>query len=495
MSQSIFTAKPVVLHGVVFTPKAIGAKSCKGCYAEGRSQLCRKLPTCDGSKRGDGRNLIYTVVDDAESQPVKKPVPDLINHNDTSVMKPSSNYNGKPAVDASTHKPLPYREQSNGKKYLIEVPKNPIFAAIQPDGQQVTMVDWLRVTTNSIEAFAGALGDLEGTWGILTCAGFDVKWKQGKGMHGYTDSASILIWKDNDYLTVGNIAYSEQGQNQGGLFELTGTGCKILQVEYPALWLELYNVLAYHDWRVSRADVALDLLGAYCQEHGITVPRLFRETKKEELFKSDANKNPNFVSQIGTDGDWSDITVGDVSIKDYDPLVHCPAGLTLTIGNRKSSDDYFRCYEKGKEILGKQAEPDTVDRGWVRIEHEMSRKGSGRTIPLDVMIRPDEYFCAGRSNVRAIMEAIRKDRELKAIQCWQREQFKKEKSLLLSRKVHWARYTYGRTVKTMRELNWSDTDIVDALMREAGLKEFIPDLMSYPVNDSDGVEADHQLAA
>lgn len=372
---------------------------------------------------------------------------------------------------------------------------NPHTAAIQPDGEQVTMVDWLRVTNNDYASFEQTMGDLAENGGILFEAGMDVTWKPHKGMHGYAESASILVWKDNDYMTVGNIAYSKEGQNQGGLFELTGTGCKILQVEYPALWLELYNVLAYHDWRVSRADVALDLAGAYCQEHGITVPKLFRETKKEELFKSDANKNPNFVSQIGTDGDWSDITVGDVSINDYDPLVHCPAGLTLTIGNRKSSDDYFRCYEKGKEILGKQAEPDSIDRSWVRIEHEITRKGSGRIIPLDVMIRPDEYFCAGRSNVRAIMEAIRKDRELKAIQCWQREQFKKEKSLLLSKKVHWARYTYGRTVKTMRELNWSDADIVDALMREAGLKEFIPDLMSYPVNDSDGAETNHQLAA
>ena len=296
-------------------------------------------------------------------------------------------------------------------------------------------------------------------------------------------------------MTVGNIAYSKEGQNQGGLFELTGTGCKILQVEYPALWLELYNLLAYHDWRVSRADVALDLLGAYCQEHGITVPKLFRDAKKNDLFKSDANKNPNMKAAIEPCGDWSDITVGEIKIDDYDPLQHCPAGLTMYVGSRKSSDDFFRVYEKGKEILGKQAEPESVDRGWIRIEHEMSRKASGRTIPLDVMIRPDEYFCAGRSNVRAIMEAIRKDRELKAIQCWQREQFKKEKSLLLSRKVHWARYTYGRTVKTMRDLNWSDADIVDALMREAGLKEFIPDLMSYPVNDSDGAETNHQLAA
>ncbi len=372
---------------------------------------------------------------------------------------------------------------------------NPHTAAIQPDGQQVTMVDWLRVTNNDYEAFQQTMGDLAENGGILFEAGMDVTWKPHKGMHGYAESASILIWKDNDYMTVGNIAYSKEGQNQGGLFELTGTGCKILQVEYPALWLELYNLLAYHDWRISRLDIALDLSGAYCQEHQFTVPKLFRDAKKNDLFKSDANKNPNMKAAIEPCGDWSDITVGEIKIDDYDPLQHCPAGLTMYVGSRKSSDDFFRVYEKGKEILGKQAEPESVDRGWIRIEHEMSRKASGRTIPLDVMIRPDEYFCAGRSNVRAIMEAIRKDRELKAIQCWQREQFKKEKSLLLSRKVHWARYTYGRTVKTMRDLNWSDADIVDALMREAGLKEFIPDLMSYPVNDSDGAETNHQLAA
>ena len=372
---------------------------------------------------------------------------------------------------------------------------NPHTAAVQPDGEQVTMVDWLRVTNNDYASFEQTMGDLAENGGILFEAGMDVTWKPHKGMHGYAESASILIWKDNDYMTVGNIAYSKEGQNQGGLFELTGTGCKILQVEYPALWLELYNVLAYHDWRVSRADVALDLLGAYCQEHGITVPKLMRDADENDLFKSDLNKNPNFVPEIQQAGSWTKLMTGRITPDDYDPQQHCPAGLTFYVGNRKSSDDFFRVYEKGKEILGKQAEPDSIDRSWVRIEHEITRKGSGRIIPLDVMIRPDEYFCAGRSNVRAIMEAIRKDRELKAIQCWQREQFKKEKSLLLSRKVHWARYTYGRTVKTMRDLNWSDADIVDALMREAGLKEFIPDLMSYPVNDSDGAETNHQLAA
>ena len=420
----------------------------------------------------------------------KKPVPDLANHYDTSSMKPSPNYDGKPTVDASTHKPLPVREKANGKKYLIELQKNPIHAAIQPDGLQVTMIDWLRVTTNDLDAFKATLSEVGENGGILFEAGMDVKWKQGKGLHGYAESASILIWKDNDYLTVGNIAYSERGQNKGGMLEFTGTGCKVLQVEYPALWLELYEILTYNNWRISRVDIALDLSGEYCLEHQFTVPKLFRGAKKHDLFKSDANKNPNMKAAVEPCGDWSDITVGEIKIDDYDPLQHCPAGLTMYVGNRKSSDDFFRVYEKGKEILGKQAEPESVDRGWIRIEHEMSRKASGRTIPLDVMIRPDEYFCAGRSNVRVIMEAVRQDRELKAIQCWQREQFKREKSLMLSRKVHWARYTYGRTVRTLMDKGLTAEQIVDALAREAGLKEFVFDLIDYASDDDNPIDPD-----
>ena len=70
---------------------------------------------------------------------------------------------------------------------------NPHTAAIQPDGQQVTMVDWLRVTNNDYEAFQQTMGDLAENGGILFEAGMDVTWKPHKGMHGYAESASILI--------------------------------------------------------------------------------------------------------------------------------------------------------------------------------------------------------------------------------------------------------------------------------------------------------------
>lgn len=354
--------------------------------------------------------------------------------------------------------------------------------------ESITALDWLRLTTNDPKNYRDTMSDLtthpeqgviaqdDHCTGILEEAGMKVHWTE-KGLHGYDHSASIKIWKDNDYLTVGNIAYSEGGQNKGGLFELTGVGCKVLQLEYPQLWLELYHVLMLSDWRISRVDIALDLSGDYAKENGYTVPLLFKQAKNEGWFKSDAQRNPLMKQTFTTAGDWSDLACGNISSEAYDPIKDCPAGLTAYIGNRKSSDDFFRVYEKGKQLLGAMAEPESIDRGWIRIEHEMSRKASGRKIPLDVMLRPDEYFCAGRSKVRCIMEQLRAHRDLQAIQSWQRAQFKREKGLLLSKKVHWAKHTYGRLLRTLQDKGFSDSEIIDKLSRTSGLKEFVFDLV------------------
>ncbi|MEZ5453077.1 MAG: replication initiation factor domain-containing protein [Thiothrix sp.] len=350
----------------------------------------------------------------------------------------------------------------------------------------VTSVDWLRVTITDLDNFNATMADLTGGGhGILDNADIDVKWTD-KGMHGYDTSAALLVWRDNDYLTVGHIAYAETGRNRGGLLELTGTGCKVLQLEHPALWLELFNLLQYHDWRVSRVDVALDLSGEYAREHGYTVPKLFEQAVNTGLFQSDRLRNPNMKQSFSMAGDWSALAVGNLTPATYDPLEHCPAGLTAYIGNRKTADDFFRVYEKGKELLGGMAEPDSVDRGWIRIEHEMSRKASGREIPLDVMLRPDHYFAANRGGVRAILDQLRDHQALQAAKEWQREQFKREKSLLLSKKVHWARHSYGRLMRTLIEQGISPAEIIEWLSRTSGLKEFVFDLTDPP--QSAGVE-------
>lgn len=365
--------------------------------------------------------------------------------------------------------------------------KTPTRTLPQSD-MNVTAVDWLRVTCTDLDAFTATLADLTGEHGILDSADMDVKWTD-KGMHGYDKSASILIWKDSDYLTVGHIALAESGRNRGGLFELTGTGCKVLALEHPALWLELFDLLQYHDWRISRVDVALDLSGDYAREHGYTVPKLFAQAVNDGLFQSDRLRNPNMKQSFSMAGDWSALAVGNLTPDTYDPLQHCPAGLTAYIGNRKTADDFFRVYEKGKELLGGMAEPDNIDRGWVRIEHEMSRKATGRHIPLDVMIRPDAYFAASRGGVRAILDQLRDHQALQAAKEWQREQFKREKSLLLSKKMHWARHSYGRLFRTLIEQGMDALDIIDCLSRTTGLKEFVFDLTEPPPAASEEVQS------
>ena len=343
----------------------------------------------------------------------------------------------------------------------------------------ITAVDWLRVTITDLDAYAASMTDLLDDGGIFSQADMDVKWAD-KGLHGYDTSAAILIWRDNDYLTVGHIAKAERGRNRGGMLELTGTGCKILQLEYPHLWLELFNLLQYHDWRISRADIALDLSGEYALANGYTVPKLLAQAKINGLFQSDKLRNPNMKQSFHIAGDWSDFAIGLLNPDNYDPLEHCPAGLTAYIGNRKTADDFFRVYEKGKELLGGMAEPESVDRGWIRIEHEMSRKASGRIIPLEVMIRPDAHFAESRSGVRAIMDALRAHQTLEAAQQWQREQFKREKGLMLSKKMHWARHSYGRLVRTLIEQGIDAQDIIELLSRTSGLKEFVFDLTDPP---------------
>ena len=307
-----------------------------------------------------------------------------------------------------------------------------------------------------------------------SCCGI-VRWSE-KGLHGYDQSAKLLIQRDNDNLTIGHIAIAEGGRNKGGLFELTGVGCKWFQLQHPELWLELYTLFVHFEWRISRADIALDLPGEYCIDKAYTVPSLYSEAINNGLFKSDKLRNPNMKQTSSIAGDWSSLLVGGVTPENYDPLQHCPAGLTAYIGSRKGSADFFRIYEKGKELLGAEAEPDSIERAWVRVEHEMTRKGTGREIPLDVMLRPDEYFAIDRSGVRDLMHEYRDSLSLERVQQVQLAQFQREKSLSISRKIHWAKHSYGRLFRTLQDQGLEVQKIIDWLTRSDGLKEFILDV-------------------
>ena len=78
------------------------------------------------------------------------------------------------------------------------------------------------------------------------------------------------------------------------------------------------------------------------------------------------------------------------------------------------------------------------------------------------------------------MDALRAHQTLEAAQQWQREQFKREKGLMLSKKMHWARHSYGRLVRTLIEQGIDAQDIIELLSRTSGLKEFVFDLTDPP---------------
>ena len=338
----------------------------------------------------------------------------------------------------------------------------------------ITKIDWLRLTVTDLKAFEHTMSELEGTGGILSKAGIEVRWSD-KGLHGYTTSAKLIIKRDTDTLPVGHFAMAETGSNQGGMFELTGVGCKLFQIQYPDLWLELYSLFVHYEWRISRTDIALDLDGQYCIDKGLTVPLLFQQAVNNGLFKSSMNRNAAMAQSYSMAGDWSPLVVGGITPEDYNPLEHCPAGLTAYVGSRKGSSSFYRCYEKGKELLGAEAEPNSVDRAWIRVEEEMTRK-NGRTIPLDVMLRPDEYFAINRPLARQLMHDYREALTMLEVEQAQLSQFKKEKSLSVSRKVYWAKHSYGRLFRTLVDKGIDYAEIIDWLTRADGLKECIFDI-------------------
>ena len=351
--------------------------------------------------------------------------------------------------------------------------KNPSCTQTK-DGLNITKIDWLRLTNTDLQAFEHTMSEVEGNGGILSNAGIEVRWSE-KGLHGYTQSAKLVIKRDNDTLTVGHIAMAETGSNEGGMFELTGVGCKLYQLQYPDLWLELYTLFQYFDWRISRTDIALDLPGQYCLDKGYTVPALFQQAVTNNLFKSEMNRNTKMKQSYSMAGDWSPLVVGGVDPEAYDPLKHCPAGLTAYVGSRKGSASFYRIYEKGKELLGAKAEPESIDRAWVRVEEEMTRK-NGRTIPLDIMLRPDEYFAINRPKARALMHEYRETLDLGQLEQAQLSQFKREKSLSVAKKVYWAKHSYGRLFRTLVDKGIDYAEIIDWLTRSDGLKECIFDI-------------------
>lgn len=402
---------------------------------------------------------------------------ELISKYKQSLIEGHKKVNNKP--DSSTAKLIDSQKNRNneaepsiGADSALDCPRDGNTGSLYSDN--ICFIDWLTATNSDDRLFKRFCFELTN---LLKKANIRAVLTD-KGFRGYKSKSDLVITSGNESVLLGNLATGNV--REGGLFELNGKGCTLLRMSYPDLIPAIYSLFVDYEFRFSRLDTALDFQADYAIEKGYTVPKIMQAGVIAGLFDRDTQKSGKSLAS-NTIGQWGELMARGVDTASYDPLIHAQAGLTAYFGNRKSSPDFFRIYEKGKEQNGNLPEGD-IERAYFRIEHEMKRPDGKTTIPLDAMIRPDAYFANGRSGVRSLLDDMRKHYKLDKVSELQRDHQKKLKVKRLSKKIEWLKVTGGRVLKTLQDQGASDSEIVAWLTRPEGLQEFINDL-----NPSDGL--------
>ena len=344
---------------------------------------------------------------------------------------------------------------------------------IHPAPINYTSVDWLRATTNIMDNFyyfakhaIKASQDL----GLMVT-------DLSKGHLGYTHSFAISIKSSDSKILkrVGTLAFSpdvKHGTN-GGMFELTGTGCNIFQANFH-YWHGLFIAMSKTKLRFTRIDIALDIKNNigynYMKVNHMTVPTLCREGDEEGLFTADRAPIPSSFNQYGN---WSDMLFSRISIDEYDPTIHCPKGLTGYFGSQASSN-YWRVYEKGKEQLGsaEKAAPTSigaVELSWIRVERQITRKNK-EVISLEAMLYPDRYFIRGFSGVEKLLNGWIDYNRGNPVVPAPYESFVSKVKSSIAKKVFWGRRAYGSLVRTFLNEGMETEQIIEVLVRKEGVK-------------------------
>lgn len=258
--------------------------------------------------------------------------------------------------------------------YPFELTARPAYASI----------DWLTATTSRIDQFEKFIKKF---MPLLRGHGFKF-FDTGRGLNGYTNCWQIT-WYDD---VCGQICADSLNKN-GGMFQLTGKGCQILQARWD-LWCLLVAGLNEYGLNIKRLDIAADFKGSVWDKFDFNLVDFLRAYQGGMFtIGSGCGAKPDY-SVIG---DTADLILGDGS---YNPNVQCPNGITLNIGSSTSVNSWC-VYEKGKQLAGKN--PDRYDgslSSWVRVERRI-RSGSGRgkvVIPFEFAVSPDSalvYNCEG----------------------------------------------------------------------------------------------------
>lgn len=239
--------------------------------------------------------------------------------------------------------------------------------------------------------------------------------REGKGRYFYQSFYRLGI-KEAEYGTV-HIG----GQNETILVELTGTACQAAKAGWE---IRLYDFLKQAVRpQITRIDCAHDFFdGEYTPEKAML-------HHDKGLFDR-GNKRPKSEC-IGTA--WR--------LEDY-------SGKTFYIGRRGSSK-LVRVYEKGRQL----GDPNSA---WVRFEIEFRAKDC--VIPLEILTAPGEFLTGAYPVGEQIFDTP--SQRIEATQ--------KKADTTFDDKLKHTKNQVGRLVRLLKELQWSDEEIVAALIAEEG---------------------------
>jgi DNA relaxase NicK len=317
----------------------------------------------------------------------------------------------------------------------------PFFSHCEKSGLSVAQkakIDWLGFTSHAdVESLKLLLDTI---WPGVVFS------RNAKGMPGYPESCSITL----EGVQFGQMGYgAKHGKNH---VSLPGTACKTLTPELIEVFHEALSMPEYAA-TLNRIDLCFDLYrGELSWDHA------------KWAYENGAFKRPRAARspQVRFDG----------IVKDGANM-----GRTMTVGKR-GGFVIARVYEKGLEVFAKlpeelqllsecrhaDLEAAQVDQAdsvpkfqadtWVRLEAEYRRQDEELMLPLEMMLRRDQYFAG---SFPYFGEAIgRADGIRPPI-------LKTEFEVDLLAMIANGKRSYGSLIHSLKSLGFSDADVVEHL--------------------------------
>lgn len=234
--------------------------------------------------------------------------------------------------------------------------------------------------------------------------------------YGYEHAIQLFLPLFQGKHAIGRIDYGGEKMRGRARIDLSGTGCSQVR-NYE----QLHEIMqSLNELTITRVDLAFDAVnGEYDVDDAV-------QWYREGLFNAGGR-----MPRHSTPGDWID--------DDH------PFGRTLEIG-RKTNGKMMRIYEKGRQLGDTKSQ-------WVRFELQLSNKD--RTIPLDVLVDHDKYFC-GAYKCLADMIPVAPEK-VKTDQL--------EKTITIEKLTSHARTSYGKLVNVLR-LTMNADDVIAKLSQD-----------------------------